>query len=93
MLGSQDEAGSPRPLIKMRRCSFDGEILDPGKNVWDIGAVGLVGIVRKLGEFAVDIPMCTNVRDSEIDERQSILFSFHYYPVLACLRSLEHMEA
>ena len=33
MLGSQDDAGSPRPLTKMTIWAFEGEIWSPGKKV------------------------------------------------------------
>ena len=46
MLGSHDEAGSPRPLTKMM--SLD-RWMEAGRKVWDMGAFGLLGIVRYAG--------------------------------------------
>lgn len=48
--GSQEAAGSPRPLMMTTRETFSGfsdTLL--GKNVYEIGASGLLGIVRKAG--------------------------------------------
>lgn len=48
--GSQEEAGRPSPLMKIIKLIFlwvSGAV--PGKNVYAIGASGLLGIVRKVG--------------------------------------------
>lgn len=46
---SHDEAGSPSPLTKTMRCSVLLASL-PGKKVHEIGASGLDGIVKKVGD-------------------------------------------
>jgi len=56
MPGSQDEAGSPRPLMKTMSCfcGDDGGLM-AGKKVCEIGAEGLLGIVKSSGEGGSDI--------------------------------------
>lgn len=49
MLGSQDDAGRPRPLMKMMSWVMDGlDELMAGKRVYEIGDEGLLGIVSSL---------------------------------------------
>jgi hypothetical protein len=49
MVGIQEEAGRPRPLMKIIRV-LDGEREVGGKKVYEMGAVGLLGMVRYRGE-------------------------------------------